>query len=91
MVERKGREYARDEGARTSRKKGITRIPKSSNWTVYVSNASSKWANEIISTTTAATNAATATPAQPTTTICHVAASNDASFDPSNTYISATV
>ena len=31
VVERKGREYARDEGARTSRKKGRTRIPKSSN------------------------------------------------------------
>ena len=31
VVERKGREYARDEGARTSRKKGITRSSKSSN------------------------------------------------------------
>ena len=42
MVERKGREYARDEGARTSRKKRITRSPKSSNLTAYVSNANSK-------------------------------------------------
>ena len=31
IVERKRREYARDEGARTSRKKGRTRSPKSSN------------------------------------------------------------
>ena len=92
VLERKGRDCARDEGARILRNKGRKGGPEIWKWTVRVTNTRTKWANEIASATNAFTvaTAESFTAESATTKIWNVAASNDASFDQSDTGISTT-